>query len=58
MVLVHQHAYVEGRHNLDVAIIANEALDSRLKSSNSKVVCKLDIKKTYDYVNWDFLLTG
>ena len=36
-------------------MIANEAIDSRLKSNESSVLCKLDIEKVYDYVNWNFL---
>ena len=31
------------------------SLDSRLKFRTPRVVCKLDIEKSYDHVNWDAL---
>lgn len=44
------------RLNLDNALIANEAIDPKLKSGSSGAICKLNIEKTYDHVNLAFLL--
>ncbi|RVW36959.1 Transposon TX1 uncharacterized 149 kDa protein [Vitis vinifera] len=52
-----QNAFVEGRQILDAALVANEVIDSVLKRKESGVLCKLDLEKAYDWINWDFLLS-
>nr|CAN70867.1 hypothetical protein VITISV_027610 [Vitis vinifera] len=52
-----QGAFVEGRQILDAVLIANEAIDSTLKNNESAILCKLDIEKAYDNVDWTFILT-
>lgn len=56
LVDVHQMAFIKDRQIMDVVLVANEAVDSRMKQKKSGILCKLDIEKAYDHVNWNFLL--
>lgn len=51
-----QNAFIEGRQIIDVTLIVDEAIDFMLRSNSIRVICKLDIGKAYDHVNWGYLL--
>ena len=48
---------MEGGQILDAMLVANEAIDLVLKNNENGILCKLDIEKAYDNVDWSFLLT-
>ena len=36
---------------MDAVLVANEAIDSIVKSNRGVILCKLDIEKAYDHVD-------
>ena len=48
---------MEGRQILDAALVANKTMYSILKSNECAVMCKLDVEKTYNHVDWSFWLS-
>ena len=52
----HQMAFIKGRQIMDAVLIANECVESRQRSKCPGILCKLDIQKAYDRLNWNFLL--
>ena len=51
-----QNAFVKGRQILDASLIANKVIDYWLKRKEKGLICKLDIEKPYDSINWNFLM--
>ena len=51
-----QNAFVMGRQILDASLIANEVIDAWQKREERGLICKLDIEKAYDSLNWQFLM--
>ena len=52
------NTFILGRKILDSIFIANERLDSRWRKGIPEVLCKLDLEKAYDPLNWDFFFIG
>ena len=51
-----QNAFVEGRQITNASLIANELIDHWQKQKEKGVICKLDIEKAFDSINWQFLM--
>ncbi|RVX00494.1 LINE-1 reverse transcriptase-like [Vitis vinifera] len=41
---------------LDASLVANEVIDYWYKRKEKGMICKLDIEKAYDSINWKFLM--
>lgn len=50
-----QHAFLPRRQMIDCLLMANENIDAMLKVDWAKVVCKVDMEKAYDHVNWGYI---
>lgn len=50
-----QSAFIQEKQILDSIMIANGCVDGRWRDKEPGVVCKLDIEKAYDRIDWDFL---
>lgn len=48
LVDVQQMALIKGRQIIDAVLVANEVID---------ILCKLDIEKADDHLNWEYLLS-
>ncbi|GJS31784.1 RNA-directed DNA polymerase, eukaryota, reverse transcriptase zinc-binding domain protein [Tanacetum coccineum] len=51
-----QNAFVKGRYILDGVLIAKETVGYIKKARKKCLLFKVDFKKAYDSLNWDFLL--
>lgn len=49
-----QNTFIRGRQIFDSVLIANECLESCTKLGVPGLLCKLDMKRTYDRAKWDF----
>ena len=51
-----QNAFMDGRQITNASLIANEVIDYWQKRGEKGVICKLDIEKAHDNINWQFLM--
>ena len=51
-----QNALVEGRQIMDALLSTNEILDTMMKRNEKGILCKLDIEKAYDQINWNYII--
>lgn len=48
-----QNAFVGGKQILYASLIANKGTNSMLQKKEKGVLCKLDIEKAYNHLNWN-----
>ncbi|XP_026448108.1 uncharacterized protein LOC113348517 [Papaver somniferum] len=50
-----QTTFIKKRQILDGVLVANELIDSRIRSGKPGLLVKFNFEKDFDHVNWDFL---
>lgn len=55
MVDGNQYAFIKGRQILDTILIVNECVEDYTRREKKGVIVKLDMEKTYDKTDWDFV---
>lgn len=55
MIATTQSTFVKDRQILDGVLVANELVDSRIRSKKPGILFKADFEKAYDHVNWRFV---
>lgn len=40
---------------MDCSLLANDCINARLKEGKTRVVCKIDMEKSYDHTNCSFV---
>lgn len=53
----HQMAFTKGRQIMDATMLASECADTRLRGSEPGMMCRLDIKRAFDHINWKLFLS-
>jgi hypothetical protein len=52
-----QSAFIKGRFILDSVVILHKMIHYMHKSKKSGVLFKVDFKKAYDKINWEFMFS-
>lgn len=51
MIDTQQLAFIKEKQIMDAILMANECVDTRVRSKVPGILCKLDIQKAYDHLN-------
>lgn len=50
-----QHAFVYGHQISDVILIVSETVDEVIRHNKTGILCKFDMEKVFDHVNWNVI---
>ena len=51
-----QSVFIKGRQIIDTSLRVKEVLDWKIRRGETSILLKLDIEKTFDQLNWSFLI--